>query len=271
MKGGGSPTRRWPVLRESARMHRPTRLPSNPQSQACLAGSSIDSIRRKPGDSERTNAGLRSSAISQQPHMINRGRLKGQRGIPRRESSVLPRSNPFANPRPRLVDSVAPAVRFLTMVALFTAAGIWIQMMGRHEPQPTRSIEPPKTAAQPAAAPAKNADDHTVPVPTATGPIETLPDTGARVGRAEGDDFATRRQFGRGSGSDRASDGDAATLFDFCRQPRTASASSGLKSDNGRRNSAQCATANSNSVSRASRPMTRSRTNRLKWPVTQAF
>jgi hypothetical protein len=77
------------------------------------------------------------------------------------------------------------------MVTLFTAAGIWFQMMGRHA-KPTRSIEPPKTAAQPAAAPAKNADDHTVPAPTATGPIESHSDSDARVGRAEGDDFASR-------------------------------------------------------------------------------
>jgi hypothetical protein len=119
--------------------------------------------------------------------MLDRGRRK----IPRRESSILPRSNPFSNPRPRLVDSVAPAVRFLTMVALFTAAGIWFQMMGRHA-QPTRTVEPPKTAAQPAAVPAKNADDHTVPAPTATGPIESHSDSDARVGRAKDDDFASR-------------------------------------------------------------------------------
>ena len=146
----------------------------------------------QPGDSSARTPDSVQAAISQQPHMFERGRPMGQRGIPRRESSVLPRSNPFSNPRPRLVDSIAPAVRFLTMVALFTAAGIWIQMMGRHAPAPTRSIEPPKTAAQPAAAPAKNAGDHTVPAPTATGPIETQPEPGARVGRAEGDDFASR-------------------------------------------------------------------------------
>jgi hypothetical protein len=104
----------------------------------------------------------------------------------------LPRSNPFSNPRPRLVDSIAPAVRFLTMVALFTAAGVWFQMIGRHTPPTTRSIEMPKTATHPTVAPAKNANDHTVPAPTATGPLNTQPESGARVGRAEGDDFASR-------------------------------------------------------------------------------
>ena len=77
------------------------------------------------------------------------------------------------------------------MVALFTAAGIWIQMLGRHA-QPTRLIEAPKTAAQPTVAPAKNAGDHTVPAPTATGPIEAHPEQGSRVGCVEGNDFASR-------------------------------------------------------------------------------
>jgi len=141
------------------------------------------------GDSSSQTPAPIHSTIAQQPHMLERSRPRGQRGIPRRESSVLPRSNPFSNPRPRLVDSVAPTVRFLTMVALFTAAGIWIQMLGRHA-QPTHLIEAPKTAAQPPVAPAKNAGDHTVPTPTATGPIESHPEPGARVGRTEGNDFA---------------------------------------------------------------------------------
>jgi hypothetical protein len=150
----------------------------------------INSSRRTPNSVQATG--------SQQPHMFEHGRTLGHRGIPRRESSVLPRSNPFSNPRPRLIDSVAPAVRFLTMVALFTAAGIWIQMMGRHAPAPTRSIEPPTTAAQLPVAPAKNVGDHTVPGPTATGPIETQPSSEARVGRAEGDDFASHNNSAAG-------------------------------------------------------------------------
>jgi hypothetical protein len=142
--------------------------------------------------------GSAAAAVVQQPHMLERGRPKGQRGIPRRvSSSVLPQSNPFSNPRPRLIDSVAPAVRFLTMVALFTAAGVWVQMLGRHG-QSTKSAEPPQTAAQPAAIPAKNADDHTAPFPTATGPIETQPEPGARVGRADGDGFAAQNNSASG-------------------------------------------------------------------------
>ena len=63
---------------------------------------------------------------------------------------------------------------------------------------PTRSIEPAKTVAQPAVAPVKNADAHTVPAPTATGPIETQPESGSRVGRAEGDDFASQNNSAAG-------------------------------------------------------------------------
>jgi hypothetical protein len=131
------------------------------------------------------------SATARQPHMFDRNRPARQRGFPPRESSILPRSNPFSNPRPRLVDSLAPAVRFLTLVVLFTAAGLWVQMISRHETKPVPTIESPRTAAQPAVAPANNALDRTVPGPTATGPIESHPEPGARVGSIEANDFAS--------------------------------------------------------------------------------
>jgi hypothetical protein len=153
----------------------------------------------QPNDNANRTAGPVQSAMSKQPHMFERRRPVGERGFPRRESSVLPRSNPFSNPRPRLIDSVAPTVRFITMMVLFAAAGIWIQMMGRHAPPTTtRTAEPPQTAAQPPVAPAKNAGDHTVPAPTATGPIERVPESGARVGRADGDDFAAHNESATG-------------------------------------------------------------------------
>lgn len=134
----------------------------------------------------------------QQPHLFDRRRSIGQRGFPRRESPVLPSTNPFSNPRPRLFDSVAPAVRFLTMVALFTAAGLWIQMLGKYGTPASQSLEPPKTAAQPHFVPAKSAADDTAPAPTATGPIETAPESGARVGQLDRDDFAGRENSAAG-------------------------------------------------------------------------
>ena len=77
---------------------------------------------------------------------------------------------------------------------------------------------------------AKNADDHTVPAPTATGPIETQPESGARVGRAEGDDFASQNNSAAGPVPPVHPIGLAATLFDLLRQPSTASTRRGLKS-----------------------------------------
>jgi hypothetical protein len=128
------------------------------------------------------------TATASQPH-FERKRPAAPRGIPRRVSPILPKSDPFAIPSSRLIDSLAPAVRFMTMVALFTAAGIWLQMKG-HNNQAAPSIEPATTAQRRAAAPAKNAGDHTTPAPTATGPIEKLPQTGARVGRVGSNDFS---------------------------------------------------------------------------------
>lgn len=132
------------------------------------------------------------STSSRQPHMFDRGRLSDRRtNVAQRQSAILPRSNPFAIPSKRLTDSLAPAIRFLTMVALFAAAGTWIQTMKRHPAPPERPLEPPRTAAQSAVAPAKNAADRPLPAPTAAGPLEQAPQTGARVGRVSGDGFSS--------------------------------------------------------------------------------
>src|SRR5262245_21841348 len=138
-----------------------------------------------------------SAGMRRQPHAFDRTRVSGSRTSPGRESPILPRSNPFAIPRPRLIDSLAPAVRFLTMFFLFTAAGLWLQMLGRPEVTPTQTIDLPTTATQPALAPPKNADAHTLPPPTATGPLEAKPQqpqAGARLGQAGGNDFAKLEQ-----------------------------------------------------------------------------
>src|SRR4051812_28474690 len=80
-----------------------------------------------------------------QPHAF--GRSREHRRIPRRASSVLPRSNPFAIPSATLMDSLAPALRFITLVALFTAAGIWLQTMSTRSATPLSApAEQPKTA-----------------------------------------------------------------------------------------------------------------------------
>jgi hypothetical protein len=110
----------------------------------------------------------------------------------------LPQTNPFSNPRPRLIDSLAPAVRFLTMVTLFTAAGLWIQMTGRHGASTASSSGTPNAAAQPEFTPAKNVGDRTTPAPTATGPIQSAPEPGARVSQTDREDFAVRENTASG-------------------------------------------------------------------------
>jgi hypothetical protein len=84
------------------------------------------------------------------------------------------------------------------MVALFTAAGIWIQMAGRHAASPVRFSETPKTAAQPEFTHTNDAGDHTTPAPTATGPIQSAPKPAARVSQVGRDDFAARENTAAG-------------------------------------------------------------------------
>jgi hypothetical protein len=128
------------------------------------------------------------TGLSHQPHAFGRQRV--HRRVPRRESPVLPRSNPFAIPSTRLVDTLAPALRFVTLVVLFTAAGIWLQSMSnRPATTNSHSKELPQTASEVPTAPTANTIAPEPPRPTAAGPLETSPQSGARVGRTEGDDF----------------------------------------------------------------------------------
>jgi hypothetical protein len=182
---------RWPVL---ARLPDVSTGPLAPRSMKQSAPGAVE-YRFDPPQTTNANPqseiGNPKSANTSQPHVFERSRPLGQRGIPRRVSPILPHSNPFSIPGTRLFDSLAPAVRFLTMVALFTAAGTWFQVMNHHSTPPTQPLELPKTAAQQPVAPAKNAVDHTVPAPSATGPIDRVPETGARVGRANSNDFTS--------------------------------------------------------------------------------
>jgi hypothetical protein len=153
-----------------------------------LSGSTLTASASGPSTTLRSARPTASSP----PHAFDRGRPLGQRGIPRRESPILPRSNPFSTQRTRLTDSVAPAVRFLTLVALFTAAGIWIQTMSRHASSPSRSAEMLKTAEQPAVAPNSSPIEHrSTSAPTSAGPLDSSPQTGARIGRAGEADFSS--------------------------------------------------------------------------------
>src|SRR4029079_12821124 len=77
------------------------------------------------------------------------------------------------------------------------AAGVWFQTFNRHG-QPAQSVELPKTANQPAPAPAKHAADQTVLLPTANRPIESHAEPDARVGRADGNGFTSQENTAAG-------------------------------------------------------------------------
>jgi hypothetical protein len=144
-----------------------------------------------------------------QPHVFERSRaaLRQSRGT-RRDSPILPRTDPFAIPRRRILDSLAPFLQFAMLVALFTAAGTWIQMnrfqrtpaakpadeqrVGQalltpmtphdHRDDGGRPVAEPKTAERPAGS------------ATSAGPVRTTPESNTRVARARKDkDFAQLR------------------------------------------------------------------------------
>jgi hypothetical protein len=59
----------------------------------------------------------------------------------RRESAILPKSDPFTIPARTFHQNLAPVVRFLMLVALFTIAGTII-LLSRSEKRPTSSTQP---------------------------------------------------------------------------------------------------------------------------------
>src|SRR3954453_2072210 len=125
--------------------------------------SSAQASTRPPGVSPKLGA-------SHQPHAFGRSRV--HRRMTRRESPILPRSNPFAIPSARLIDTLAPALRFVTLVVLFTAAGIWLQSMStRSATVDAQPKEQPQTASQLPAVPDRNTVAPQPPRPTAAGPL----------------------------------------------------------------------------------------------------
>lgn len=185
---------RWPVLARLPDVAEPITRRPMPQGAPGAIEYRFDPPQVSDSAEREANSALSTSRGPtpgvRPPHALERVRPLSQRGLPRRESPILPKSNPFAIPRPRLVDSLAPLVRFMTMVILFTAAGIWFQKMGSHKATPEQPIDLPTTAAQPLVAPTKNAEVHLAPAPTATFPLDSTPQTRARVGRADGNDTA---------------------------------------------------------------------------------
>jgi hypothetical protein len=135
------------------------------------------------------------TARTQRPHVFERPRLSDkQRILQRRGSTVLPKSNPFAIPHCSLLDSITPAIRFLTLVALFTAAGTWLQIVKLRGAAKNEIAQPPATTAQEPAAPAAKTADRQSTSPSAAGPVKKSPESNTRVGRARAvPDFARLR------------------------------------------------------------------------------
>lgn len=130
-----------------------------------------------------------------QPHVFERGRTtERQARLRHRESPVLPRTNPFALPRRQMFDSIAPVLRFLTLVALFTAAATWIQVVRQNSKSADQPTEPRGTTAQERSAPTGKTAERPTKMPTAVGPVNGTPEAGTRVGRVRAtNDFAALR------------------------------------------------------------------------------
>lgn len=131
----------------------------------------------------------------QRPHMFERSRA-GMRSSQstRGESPILPRTNPFAIPQRGILDSLTPFLRFATLVALFTAAGIWIQTTAFREKTQVKPSETPSTTAQEPTNPAaKTAERPGSTSTSATGPVRTTPEANERIGRERESDFAMLR------------------------------------------------------------------------------
>ena len=56
--------------------------------------------------------------------------------VSRRQSPILPRTDPFAIPSPGLMETFGPIVRLVLLIALFTAAGV-ILLAGGNDQQPS--------------------------------------------------------------------------------------------------------------------------------------
>ena len=116
------------------------------------------------------------------PHVFEKSWMKPikSRLQQRRESPILPRSNPFAIPRRSMLETLSPFLHFLTMAALFTAAGTWIQL-NRHDKQREPAKAPETAIERSDAAPTKTVD-RPINAPTAIGPVSSAPETGRRAG-----------------------------------------------------------------------------------------
>lgn len=125
------------------------------------------------------------------PHVFEKSWMKPiQSRLKPRESSILPRSSPFSTPRRSMAEVLTPYIQFLTLVALFAAAGVWVQANNKSHANKDRSQSPETATQQSDNAPTKTVD-RPVHNPTAIGPVTTTPENSVRLGRVRSsNDFA---------------------------------------------------------------------------------
>lgn len=189
----------WPVLARLPEVSPPTS--SAPRSNRSAAG--LVEYRFDPPQIAASNVTQRATNVrhSAKPHVFERDPGTGQGARPRRfVSPILPHSDPFAIPRSGLRDALAPAVRFLMMFALFTAAGTSILMFNRQVQPTAEPVKPAAATVQPMLVPAADAVQLSPAPPTAAGPIDaTTPRTGRR--NNDGSQSAIRKESIRRGGT----------------------------------------------------------------------
>jgi hypothetical protein len=113
-----------------------------------------------------------------QPHVHQRTwRVDQVNPKSRATSAALPSSNPFAIPPTSLHDALAPVVRFVMLVVMFTAAGTTIIMAGKADQRKPEPNSPAAPAAQPLLEPTSIMEPAVAtvePAATATGPSREL-------------------------------------------------------------------------------------------------
>ena len=116
-----------------------------------------------------------------------------RRGVSRRESPILPRTDPFAIPSPGVMETFGPIVRLVLLIALFTAAGV-ILLAGGNDQQPSvrektsaettvtkQSLEPAAVVAEASASASTAAGPASVPDSSKLKPLKLRVDLGDPV------------------------------------------------------------------------------------------
>jgi hypothetical protein len=113
---------------------------------------------------------------ARQPHVFQRSQTDYRMRSLRDPSRILPDSDLFALPTTSVVDRLAPAVRFLTLFALFTAIGTTYLMNSGNDSKATKperrphSFAPATTATRHSSETAE-VDQPPASAPTAIGPL----------------------------------------------------------------------------------------------------